>query len=227
MKTKILMMYKNSRTLSDLKIELSEDGYEVDYKEDIAETMELIKKQYYDIIVVSLDEEYDSVLELIKATKQVHIFTHIIAYGHNLKLEDILRAYRRGINDYINAPLKPKLLKAKIDSLIELYELLNSKYFSNIQKYGDFVVDRDSNTIFLNNEVIPTTKIEYKIIRKLMRANGECVSKQDLLKDTWGYDDANSNNLEVFISAIRKKLDKKYLYNIAGKGYCLLKKDKK
>ncbi len=225
MKTKILMMYKDSKTLSLLKAELFEDGYEVDYKVDIEESISLIKKKYYDIIVISLDKEYDSALKLIKEIKVDHIFSHIIGYGHNLDIENILRAYRIGINDYINAPLKPKILKAKIDSLIDMYELLNSKYFSNIEKYGDFLIDKDSNTIFLNNEVINTTKIEYKIIRKLIKANEECLSKQLLIKEIWGHDDSNSNNLEVFISQIRKKLNKKYLYNITGKGYCLFKKD--
>ncbi|MGL5591626.1 MAG: response regulator transcription factor [Mycoplasmoidaceae bacterium] len=225
MKTKILMMYKDSKTLSSLKAELYEEGYEVTYNSDIEKTIPLIKVNYYDIIVLSLDKDYDLALNMIRDIKTEHLFTNIIAYGHKLNLESILKAYRRGINDYISAPLEPKILKAKIDSLIGMYEILNSKYFSNIEKYGDFVVDKDSNIIYLNNEIINTTKIEYRIIRKLMKANEKCVSKQFLIKSIWGYDDLNSNSLEVFMSSIKKKLNQKYLYSVRNKGYYLSKKE--
>ena len=225
MKTKILMMYKDSRTLSSLKAELYEEGYEVTYNSDIDKTVPLIKVNYYDIIFLSLDKDYDSTLRMIKDIKSEHLFTHIIAYGHKLTLENILRAYRRGINDYISGPLEPKILKAKIDSLIRMYEILNSKYFSNIEKYGDFVVDKDSNIIYLNNEILNTTKIEYRIIRKLMKADEKCITKSFLIKSIWGYDDLNSNSLEVFMSSIKKKLNQKYLYSVRNKGYFLSKKE--
>ena len=66
MKTKILMMYKDSKTLSSLKAELYEEGYEVTYNSDIDKTVPLIKVNYYDIILLSLDKDYDSTIRMTK-----------------------------------------------------------------------------------------------------------------------------------------------------------------
>ena len=46
-----------------------------------------------------------------------------------------------------------------------------------------------------------------------------------LIKSIWGYDDLNSNSLEVFMFTIKKKLNQKYLYSVRNKGYFLSKKE--
>ena len=90
---------------------------------------------------------------------------------------------------------------------------------------GDFVVDKDSNIIYLNNAILNTTKIEYRIRRKLIMAGEQCSAKSFWIKTIWEYDELNANSLEVFMSSMNQKSNQKYLYSLRNKGYFLPKKE--
>ena len=59
----------------------------------------------------------------------------------------------------------------------------------------------------------------------IMKADEKCISKSFLIKSIWGYDDLNSNSLEVLMSSIRKKLNQKYVYSARNKGDFLSKQE--
>lgn len=223
MKKNILFLYNASKTLNSLKIELNDEQYEVnDFNtNNELEINKAINKFKYDIVIIELSNNLDFVISIIKNIRNKSILTDIITYSHNEKLEDVLSLYKNGITDYIKAPISPKILKAKIDAYAQKYEILNNKYFDNYVKYGDFLVDRDANIIFLNNNPIETTKKEYRILRVLMKAGGLPVSKSDLQQEIWGYIDNNSKTVETTISSLKKKLNNGYIKTIIKKGYFL------
>lgn len=227
MKKNILFLYNISKTLNSLKIELDDEQYEVhDFNTNSRlEINNAINKFKFDIVIIELSNNLDFVISIIKNIRNKSILTDIITYSHNEKLEDILSLYKNGVTDYIKAPISPKILKAKIHAYAQKYEILNNKYFDNYVKYGDFLVDRDANIIFLNNNPIDTTKKEYRILRVLMKANGMPVSKSDLQKEIWGYVDSNSKTVEATISSLKKKLNNGYIKTIIKKGYFLDKKN--
>lgn len=223
MKKNILFLYNASKTLNSLKIELDDEQYEVnDF--NINKELEInnaINKFKYDIVIIELSNNLDFVISIIKNIRNKSILTDIITYSHSEKLEDILCLYKNGATDYIKAPIAPKILKAKINAYAQKYEILNNKYFDNYVKYGDFLVDRDANIIFLKNNPIETTKKEYRILRVLMKAGGLPVSKSDLQQEIWGFIDNNSKTVETTISSLKKKLNNGYIKTIIKKGYFL------
>lgn len=223
MKKNILFLYNASKTLNSLKIELNDEQYEVNEfnTNNELEINKAINKFKYDIVIIELSNNLDFVISIIKNIRNKSILTDIITYSHNEKLEDVLSLYKNGITDYIKAPISPKILKAKINAYAQKYEILNNKYFDNYVKYGDFLVDRDANIIFLNNNPIETTKKEYRILRVLMKAGGLPVSKSDLQQEIWGYIDNNSKTVETTISSLKKKLNNGYIKTIIKKGYFL------
>lgn len=223
MKTNILFIYSASKTLNSLKIELDDNVFFVEAinsseKEKIDEK---IKNFNHDIVIIEVTNDINYVANLIKDIRNKSILTDIITYGHNESLENILLLYKNGANDYINAPIEAKILKFKIYSLAQKYEILNSKYFNNYVKYGDFVIDREANVIYLNNNQIEITKKEYRILRLLMKADGNPVSKQTLQKEIWGFVDDSSKTVETTISALKKKLNNGYIKTIIKQGYFL------
>lgn len=222
MKTNILFIYDISKTLDAIKIELDSETFYIDACIDFISAKEKLIKHTYDIVILSFNKEtYQDAIDFIKYVRNKSTLIDIITYSHDYILENILNIYKVGSNDFILAPIEPKILKAKIDSISKKYELLNSKYFNNFVKYGDFVVDRDSNVVFIKNQQINFTSKEYRVLRALMRANNTPVSKLELQKLIWGYEDNNSKIVEVTISQIKKKLNNKYLKTILGKGYLL------
>lgn len=223
MKTNILFIYNASKTLNSLKLELIDSSFFVDALNfnEIDAINEKMNNFKHDIVIIELTNNISFAIELIKKIRNKSILTDIITYGHNQNLEDILSLYKNGANDYIQAPIEPKILKYKIFSLSHKYEVLNSKYFNNYIKYGDFVVDREANVIYLNNNQIEITKKEYRILRLLMKADGNPVNKATLQKEIWGFIDKTSKTVETTISALKKKLNNGYIKTIIKQGYFL------
>ncbi len=223
MKTNILFIYNVSKTLNGLKIELDDNTFIVEAcnSSDKETVDKKIKNFRHDIVIIEVTNNIEYIINLIKEIRNKSILTDIITYGHNETLENILSLYKNGANDYIQAPIEPKILMFKIYSLSQKYEILNSKYFNNYVKYGDFVVDREANIIYLNNTQIEITKKEYRILRLLMKADGSPVNKQTLQKEIWGFVDESSKTVETTISALKKKLNNGYIKTIIKQGYFL------
>ncbi len=223
MKTNILFIYNVSKTLNGLKIELDDNTFIVEAcnSSDKETVDKKIKNFRHDIVIIEVTNNIEYIINLIKEIRNKSILTDIITYGHNETLENILSLYKNGANDYIQAPIEPKILMFKIYSLSQKYEILNSKYFNNYVKYGDFVVDREANIIYLNNSQIEITKKEYRILRLLMKADGYPVNKQTLQKEIWGFVDESSKTVETTISALKKKLNNGYIKTIIKQGYFL------
>ncbi|WP_412032196.1 response regulator transcription factor [Malacoplasma muris] len=223
MKTNILFIYNVSKTLNGLKIELDDNTFIVEAcnSSDKETVDKKIKNFRHDIVIIEVTNNIEYIINLIKEIRNKSILTDIITYGHNETLENILSLYKNGANDYIQAPIEPKILMFKIYSLSQKYEILNSKYFNNYVKYGDFVVDREANIIYLNNSQIEITKKEYRILRLLMKADGSPVNKQTLQKEIWGFVDESSKTVETTISALKKKLNNGYIKTIIKQGYFL------
>lgn len=223
MKTHILFIYNVSKTLNSLKIELDDsiflvDACNSDNKNDVDT---LIANFKHDIVIIEISDNIDYVLSIIKRIRDKSILTDIITYSHHASLEEILSLYKTGANDFIKAPIEPKILKAKILSSAQKYEILNNKYFNNYAKYGDFVIDREANIIYLKNNPIETTKKEYRILRLLMKADGNPVSKETIQQEIWGFVDKTSKTVEATISALKKKLNNGYIKTIIKQGYFL------
>lgn len=222
MKTNILFIYDVSKTLDAIKLELDSELFVIEACNGFNTAKEKLSVLKYDIVILSYDDDnFNDAVAMIQLVRSKSILIDIIAYSHSYNLENILKIYKAGSNDFILAPIEPKILKAKILSMSKKYEILNSKYFNNIVKYGDFVVDRDANLVFLKNVQVDFTKKEYRIIRHLMKANGTPVSKAELQKAIWGYEDNKSKIVEVTVSQIKKKLNNKYLKTVLKEGYIL------
>lgn len=221
MKSNILLIYDESRTLDLFKIETQDVNFFIEAVQSYKEADDKINDRNYDIVIISMDININESLELISKIRKKSLFIDIISYAHFNLLDKILLAYKNGANDFIEAPIEPKILKAKIISLSQKYEILNAKYFSNFVKYGDFVVDRESNIVYLNTVPLHLSLKEYRILRTLMKAEGKIVSKFDIQKNVWGFNDPMSKSVDVTISNLKKKLNNKYIKTILREGYLI------
>ena len=143
----------------------------------------------------------------------------ITAYG---ELEDKLYAFEGGADDYITKPFYFKELLARINVFIKR----SDHYSIKNTTIADLTVNHNSKQVFRNGVLIKLTPREYEIINILVEAQGNPISKMQLLQKVWGTTfEANSNTIEVFINMLRNKIDKnfepKLIKTRIGYGYYL------
>jgi two-component system phosphate regulon response regulator PhoB len=84
------------------------------------------------------------------------------------------------------------------------------------------VIDVDSHEVFVDNESVTLTALEFKLLRQLVDRRGRVQSRDRLLSDVWGYSaDVTTRTVDTHIKRLREKLGAmgKYVQTIRGVGY--------
>jgi DNA-binding response OmpR family regulator len=219
---RILLVEDDFNLSTDLKHQLLKESFEVDAAFDGLIAEKLINKNQYDCILLDVNIPGKNGYELTQEIRKKQIHTPVIlvtAYG---ELEDKLQGFEGGADDYITKPFYFKELLARINVFIKRSEHYTVKNSS----IANLVVNHQKKQVFRNGTQIKLTPREYEIINILVEANGDPVTKKQLLQRVWGRTfDANLNTIEVFINMLRNKIDKnfepKLIKTRIGYGYYL------
>lgn len=90
------------------------------------------------------------------------------------------------------------------------------------RQFGDLTIDVESHEVFVNQEPVILTALEFKLLRQLVDRRGRVQSRDQLLSDVWGYSaDVTTRTVDTHIKRLREKLGSmgKYVQTIRGVGY--------
>lgn len=134
-------------------------------------------------------------------------------------IEDRLKGLANGADDYVVKPFVLAELVARVNALLRRLGRTSATLV-----IGDLVVDPDSGTVRRGEAVIPLTATEFKLLCFLAEHRGKVLTKTQILSAVWGFDAYDPNLVEVFISALRRKLEEqgpRLLHTMRGLGYVL------
>ena len=138
-------------------------------------------------------------------------------------VEDKVRGLDSGADYYLTKPFEPKELLACIRALTRRQPELRQ---TDALKYGDLRLEKTSFTLSCGERSVRLSRKEFDMMEMLMLNQKLVITKEKLLLKVWGYEsDAEDNNVEVYISFLRKKLDHLHsqvkIRTIRMVGYCL------
>ena len=135
-------------------------------------------------------------------------------------LEDRLRGFEVGADDYLVKPFAVAELLARVQAVLRRAGRLTSRSY---EAYG-VLVDEATRTAFRDGMALPLTRIEFDLLAVLAREPLRVFSKTQLLSLVWGFDGYQGNLVEVHVSALRKKLEavgSRLIHTERGEGYVL------
>ena len=143
---------------------------------------------------------------------------------------DIVHGLQVGADDYIVKPFRPIELMARVQSVLRRTHVY---YYSGHEKpfsYGDLKVDFYRQEVFLGEQLVKLTPVEYQLLSLLAKNAGKAMAHRTLLARIWGRErmEDGSNYLKVHIKHLRQKLgddpaDPQYILNERGVGYKVAK----
>lgn len=221
---KILLIEDEPKTVQSLKMSLEENGFEVDIAYDGDIGFHLAKKNVYNVIVSDIILPYKNGYEIVKELRSLGSDTPIILLTALSSLDEKLKGFDLGADDYLVKPFELKELIARIRVV--------TRRTSNVQityrklQFEDLELNLDSKSVMRGSEQIILTAKEFGLLECLMRNRGRVMSKEELLDKVWKMDaDVTTNVVEVFMNLLRRKIDKGYeqklIYNIYGMGYVM------
>ncbi|WP_319943288.1 response regulator transcription factor [Nocardia aurantia] len=134
-------------------------------------------------------------------------------------VEDRVRGLRAGSDDYVVKPFDLTELVARIEALLRRMGRLQAKL-----TIGDLVVDVDSGVVVRGDRQVALTATEFKLLTYLATHRDRVLTKTQNLTAVWGYEDYDPNLVEVYVSAVRRKLEEhgpRLLQTVRGLGYTL------
>jgi len=132
-----------------------------------------------------------------------------------------LLAFELGADDYVTKPFSVRELILRIKAVLK--RGAEKKETLEVQRqFGELIMDIDSHEVFVNNEQIILTALEFRLLRQLVDRRGRVQSRDQLLSDVWGYSsEVSTRTVDTHIKRLREKLGTmgKYVQTIRGVGY--------
>ena len=222
-----ILLVDDERQLTDaLSVLLKQNNYSVDCAYDGEEGLDLALSDIYDVIVLDIMMPKLNGIEVLKRLRQNNVSTPVLMLSAKSELDDKILGLNLGADDYMTKPFSTKELLARIKALLRRKSIFTGDSLT----FGDITLDRDTIKLICGEHSIALGKKEFQILELLMLNKGKSVDKEKLIEKIWGYDsEAEYNNIEVYISFIRKKLaaigSVSEIKAIRGLGYTLEKKN--
>ena len=200
-----LLLVEDEKQLSEaLQQILIKNKYTVDAVYNGDEGLDYALTDVYDVIILDIMLPKLNGIEILKMIRKRKISTPVILLTAKGSVEDRILGLDSGADDYLPKPFSPDELLARLRALTRR----NGDFINeNILEVSDIKLNLSTYDMEVNDNSITLTQKEFEILKYFMQRPKLVVSKDDLITKLWGFDsDIEHNNIEVYISFLRKKL---------------------
>ncbi len=204
-----------------LKQGLEEEGFAVDVSYNGKEACDIVMANLdeYDIILLDWMMPGFNGIDICRSIRKENKLVPIIFLTAKDTVDDTVFGLEAGANDYMKKPFAFEELLARIKVLLR-----NKEGAQNIFESGNIVLNIDAHTVTKNGKSIELTQKEFALLEYLFRNKGKVCRRTRIIEKIWDiHFDKDTSVIDVFINALRKKLDEKgeqsFVQTIRGVGY--------
>lgn len=202
-----ILVVEDEFSLADIiSTKLKQENYEVDISYDGEQGLNNALCNIYDLIILDLMLPKINGMDILKEIRKNSIDTKVIILTAKSTLEDKLIGFENGANDYITKPFHIEELIARVNANLRFGENNINK---DILKFKDIELNIRNSSIQCkkNKETINVSYRELMLLEYLISNSKQIITKEQIYNKIWGIEhDFESNNLEAYLSFIRKKL---------------------
>ena len=220
---RVLIVEDEVRLAATLQDLMELDGYAADVCHDGESGLDNALSGIYDVVILEVmlpKMDGFSVLRQLRASGSA---VAVLLLTARSELSDRVSGLDQGADYYLTKPFEPKELMACVRALGRRQpELRNTDQI----QCADLTLEKSAFTLSCGERSVRLSRREFDMMELLMLNQKQVITKESLLLKIWGYEsDAEDNNVEVYISFLRKKLDHLHsqvrIKTIRMVGYCL------
>jgi two-component system, cell cycle response regulator CtrA len=220
---RVLLIEDDSCTARSIELMLTSESFNV-YTTDLGEEGVDVGKLYdYDVILLDLDLPDISGFEVLRSLRISKVKTPILILSGLAGIEDKVRGFGFGADDYMTKPFDRDELVARIHAIVRR----SKGHGQSVIQTGDLVVNLNTKMVEVNGAPVYMTAKEYQILELFSLRKGTTLTKEMFLNHLYGgLDEPEQKIIDVFICKLRKKLasasnGKDYIETVWGRGYVL------
>jgi len=224
MTNKILVIEDEPDIRSTLEYNLIKDGFDVVGVGSLGDARAAISMSSFSMILLDLMLPDGSGLDLCREMKGNSDLSNIPIIILTAKDDEVDKVvgFELGADDYVTKPFSVRELILRIKAVLKRGDASKAELVEIERQFGDLKIDVDSHEVFVNDEQVTLTALEFRLLRQLVDRRGRVQSRDQLLSDVWGYSsDVTTRTVDTHIKRLREKLGSmgKYVQTIRGVGY--------
>ena len=221
MSTDILLVEDDPRIRQVLELALRDHGYDVRSASTGEQALQEVALRRPDVLLLDLMLPGIDGLEVCRRLR-LQGDLPIIAVTARTDSTDVVAGLEAGADDYVTKPVVASVLAARIRAVLRRVPARPST-----TRVGDLEVRTDSAVVLRRGEELPLTKTEYKLLCELAEQPGAVKTREELLRNVWGYDYfGDTRLLDVHVRRLRVKVEQdpgnpQLVLTVRGIGYRL------
>jgi DNA-binding response OmpR family regulator len=200
---------------------LEEARYTVDWARDGVEALALAREREYAAIILDLMLPGVDGWEVCETLRRRRDPTPILMLTARGALEDRIRGFEIGADDYLPKPFALPELRVRVRALIRR----SAVHRTRLIRIDDLEIDTEARRVSRSGREIPLTPREYTLLEALARNEGRVLSREYVQERVWNDDESYSNTIAVRIRQLRQKVDDghavRLIHTVYGQGYVL------
>ena len=196
-----ILIVEDDKNISDLiNLSLTKTGYNCECSYDGIEAADLIESNQYDLVLLDIMLPGADGFELIEYIKAMNI--PVIMITAKSRVEDKVKGFKLGADDYITKPFELAELTAKIENILRRYQ----KLCQQIQ-IAEIEIDFNSRVVKRENKVIDLTVKEFELLQLFIRNKNIALFRERIYEEVWESEYlGDSRTVDIHILRLRKKL---------------------
>lgn len=223
MNARILIVEDEAGLATTLKDRLQKEGHTVSVARDGNSGMDMATREPFDVLILDLMLPGQNGLTICQKVRQLGSNAPILMLTARRQTMDKVIGLRTGADDYLTKPFKMVELLARVDALLR--RTAAGKVAAARYQFGDLQIDIRSTEVMREGRPVALSAKEFQLLRYFVEHRGATLSRDELLREVWGYGgQPSTRTVDVHVAWLRQKVEKdpkapQLILTIVGMGY--------
>lgn len=202
------------------------EGYLVSAVPDGERALRLVQVEEFDAVLLDVMLPGRSGFDICRELRGLAITLPILMLTARGDVTDRVTGLKLGADDYLPKPFEISELLARVEALLRRARTAGRPAGAGSFQFADVSVDFDRQRVTRGGETVELSNKEFRLLRYLLQNRGRTVSREELLRQVWGYRMLPyTRTVDFHVSQLRKKLEADaqkpaYFFTVRGAGYC-------
>ena len=205
---KVLIVEDNADLAAGIEYNLGLEGYETCVAEDGRRAITVAEQWSPDVILLDLMLPELDGYQVLQTLRSRGMKTPVVILTARGEEADKVRGFRLDADQYVTKPFGVLELLERVRALIRRSARDSAPGAHALLRFGDVLVDMSSRSVTRNGTPCPLTPKAYELLLALVRRNGAVATRNELLKDVWGYSAfVTTRTVDSHVAELRRKIE--------------------
>jgi two-component system, OmpR family, alkaline phosphatase synthesis response regulator PhoP len=224
MAAKILIIEDEPGLVTTLRDRLRKQGYLVTAARDGETGLEIAMREPIDLILLDLMLPGQNGLSVCEKLRRAGSSTPILMLTARRQTKDKVAGLKAGGDDYLTKPFQMSELLARVEALLRR-AATTPEVAPTRHQFGSIEMDTRSTQVKRDGCIVPMSAKEFQLLRYFLEHSNVTLSREELLREVWGYDGhPSTRTVDVHVAWLRQKLEPdpknpQFIHTVVGFGY--------